>query len=82
LKGDFFTPPAVDAVVQTFVVPAMEGDPAKLQKGFASAVQNFTPGSVYVRLLTDDIPTLVTGERPEGSDFLERAATSIDKMGR
>jgi len=82
IKGDFFTPPAVDAIVQTFIVPTLEGDSTKIQKGFASAVQNFTPMSGYVRFLTDDIPTIITGERPEGSDFLERTAGQINRIGK
>jgi hypothetical protein len=79
IEGDFFTPPAIDAVMQGLVVPALNGDPDKLQKGLASSIQNFTPGSVYVRVLTDDLPTLITGERPEGSDFLERSAEGVRK---
>lgn len=80
LKGDFFTPPAVDAVTQAFVVPALEQDQQKLTKGLASAIQNFTPGSVYVRVLTDDLPTLITGERPEGSNFIERTISGTKEI--
>lgn len=82
IKGDFFTPPAIDAIVKGVVIPTMEGDPAKLKKGMASALQNFTPGSGYVRFLTDDLVTLITGRKPEGSDFLERSVEGARELGK
>ncbi len=82
IRGDFFTPPAVDAVTQALVVPALEGDESKLQRGLSSAIQNFTPGSVYVRVLTDDLPTLITGERPEGDTFVGRTTEAVRKLAK
>jgi hypothetical protein len=82
VRGDFFTPPAVDAVLQGTLIPALQGNGAKLSRGLSSAIQNFTPGSVYVRFLTDDLPTLVTGRRPEGSTFIERTANQVGKKLR
>lgn len=82
LTGDFFTPPAVDAIVQGIVAPAISGDEGKVQKGIASAIQNFTPGSVYVRFLTDDLPTLISGDRPEGGDFLERTLEGSRQLAK
>lgn len=80
IKGDFFTPPAIDAVIKGFVVPAMEGNEGKLTKGLTESIQNFTPGSVYVRFLTDDLVTLLKGQRPEGSNFLERSYSGAQEL--
>lgn len=85
VSGDFFTPPAVDALIKGVLEPAKKGDMAKLRSGVASAVQNFTPGSVYVRFLTDDLITLIKGARPEGSNFFDRTADGarqLNKLGK
>jgi len=82
LKGDFFTPPVVDAAIKGIVIPSMEQDGDKIIKGLDTAIQNFTPGSVYVRFLTDDLVTLMTGERPEGSTFIERSAEGARRLGK
>lgn len=73
MNGEIFTPPAVDAIVSGVITPALEGDSAKLGKGVASMTNSFVPGAGLVRFLTDDLVTLVTGERPEGKDFFERS---------
>lgn len=80
LSGDFFTPPVVDAILSGTLVPLMKGDDKKMQKGLSSTIQNFTPGSVYVRFLTDDLVTLLSGERPEGGDFLERSEEGLRRI--
>lgn len=80
IKGDFFTPPAIDAVMQGLIIPTIEGDTGKLQKGLANALQQWTPGSVYVRFLTDDLVTYLYGSRPEGSDFIERTQEGFNRL--
>lgn len=79
-KGDFFTPPAVDMVIKGVVQPMLSGDPGKLQKSFANSLQQWTPGSVYIRFLTDDLLTFATGRRPEGSDFIERTQEGLHQL--
>lgn len=78
LTGDFFTPPAVDTGLR--VLGALRSaDEEKVQRGLERAVDNsvymFAPGGLggWVRFVTDDMVTLLEGERPEGSGFLERA---------
>lgn len=80
LKGDFFTPPAVDLLNQGLIQPALKGDPAGLQKGAGTAIQQFMPGAVWVRFLTDDLVTYLSGRRPEGSDFIERTQSGLDEL--
>lgn len=81
-KGQFFTPPAVDAVVQALIVPAIQGSDTKTMNGLSSAIQNFTPGSGFVRFLTDDLPTLITGKRPQGENFIERTQSGIERLNK
>lgn len=80
LKGEIFTPPIVDAVVQSFLHPVIEGDAAKLEKGISSVAGNFTPFAGLFRLITDDLVTYATGERPEGSSFIERTAHGAERL--
>lgn len=80
LKGEIFTPPAADAFIQTLVNPAMEGDSAKFEKGLGSAVMNFTPGAGLFRFMFDDLPTYISGERPEGTNPLERTVEGARKV--
>lgn len=80
VTGDFFTPPAIDAIVQSTIVPIVKGDSASMQKGMIDALQKFTPGSVYVRFLTDDLVTYLKGQRPEGSDFIERTQAGLREL--
>lgn len=65
VTGDFFTPPAVDAIVKGVIVPAMDRDTEKLAGGMHRALEGFTPGYVLYRFLTEDLPTFVSGYRPE-----------------
>lgn len=78
ITGDFWTPPAIDAAMKGLVIPTMQGDTGKLAKGLDTTVNNFAPGSVWVRFLTDDLVTYSTGERPEGSTFTERTASGLE----
>lgn len=85
LTGKLFAPPAVDAVLRGIIEPIKSGDPAKAKAAMVSALQEFTPGSVYVRFLTDDLVTYITGHRPEGQGFIDRTkagAREINRMGR
>jgi len=79
-RGDFFTPPVIDTAARVFLDPANAKDSEdranKFRKAFSNGVYQFAPGGIggWVRLVTDDVATLITGERPEGSDFFERTA--------
>lgn len=75
-QGRFGKPPAVAAVAD---LPAavLDRDPEKIWKWFNQTINSFAPGAAIIRLLTDDLPTLTTGERPEGT-FLGKAAKAID----
>ncbi len=80
VSGDFFTPPVVDTALKAF--GGME-DTSKLQKAASNAVYSFAPYGLggWVRFITDDLTTLYTGERPEGSDFIERSEEGARKLG-
>lgn len=82
---DIFTPPPVKvgiSAVRSFRELDLD-DTERLEKGVlgavSEAVQGFLPNSWILRLITDDIPTYTTGDRPEGSTFLERAANYLDR---
>lgn len=82
--GKLFAPPAVDAILRGIVTPIKEGNAAKARGALIGTLQEFTPGSVYVRFITDDLVTYIKGERPEGSNFLERTesgAQTLNRMG-
>lgn len=79
-KGDFFTPPAIDLLLQTAVLPTLEQDPEKFKKGMSNALQSFAPGSVYIRFLTDDLVTYLYGHRPQGSNFIERTQEGAHRL--
>jgi hypothetical protein len=81
-NGEIFSPPAMDAIVNGIIKPAIEGDSAKISKGIASMANNFVPGAGAARFITDDVVTLVTGERPEGKDFFERTAEGARLIDR
>lgn len=80
VTGDFFTPPLIDAVVKSTVVPILTGNQAELKAGLVSSIQNYMPLSGYIRFLSDDLPTIITNERPEGSNFIERAEAGVKKV--
>jgi hypothetical protein len=68
----------MDAAVQSLLIPTLEGDTGKLVKGLNSTINNFAPGAGVTRFLTDDLVTFMTGERPEGSTFLERTGSGVE----
>lgn len=85
-KGEIFTPPALDAFLKTVVNPILDprtetaSDMADAAlKGAADASMTFGPGAGLFRLLFEDIPTYVTGEKPEGRNTLERVIESMKK---
>lgn len=71
-SGKLFAPPAVDLFLRSVVEPIKAGSPDKMKGALIAGLQEFAPGSVYVRFITDDLVTYLTGERPEGSNFVER----------
>jgi hypothetical protein len=75
LQGSFGKPPVVAAVTD-LPVAVLERDPEKAWKWFNSTVNAFAPGAGLVRFLTDDLPTFVEGERPQGT-FLGKAAKAV-----
>ncbi len=85
--GDFFTPPAIDTAMRTFLAPARSKDQEqaidKMRKALENGAYMFAPGGVggWIRFITDDLTTLVTGERPEGSTQLERSMEGARRMG-
>lgn len=84
--GEMFTPPVVDAAVQLFIDPARESDSQqmldKMKRSAENSLYTFAPGGLggWIRLVTDNGVTMVTGERPEGSTTLERAG--LNPFGR
>lgn len=72
-SGDIFTPPMVDTVMQGIVVPTIKGEGGQLIKGLDRAASAYVPGAGLIKFLTDDLPTYITGRRPEGSTQLERS---------
>ncbi len=79
LKGEIFTPPAIDAFMQTVVTPLLEGDAAKLERGAGTTVMNYTPTAGLFRFIFDDFVTYASGERPEGKDPLTRVISGVNK---
>jgi hypothetical protein len=82
LKGEIFTPPAIDAFIQTAVTPVLEGDAAQLERGAGSAVMNFVPGAGIMRLLFDDLVTYFSGDRPEGKSGAERVVEGMRQVSK
>jgi len=72
-RGDIFTPPAVDTVMQDIITPISKAEGLALTKGLDRAVFTYAPGAGFIKFLTEDIPTFITGERPEGGTQTERS---------
>jgi hypothetical protein len=73
VRGDIFTPPVVDTIMQDIIIPVSNAEGVKLGKGLDRTAFTYTPGAGLIKFLTDTIPTFVTGERPEGSTQTERS---------
>lgn len=79
---EFWTPPLVDNLYHSVILPSMERDPEKAAHGLANTVGTFVPGGIWVRFLTDDLPTYLTTHRPPGDDYLERARSGAKVLQR
>lgn len=79
-SGEIFTPPMVDAVMKSTIIPVSKGDVSGIERGADSMAFNFIPMAGALRFLTDDMVTYITGERPEGSTQTERTLSGINRM--
>jgi hypothetical protein len=79
LEGDFFTPPMIDVALRVLMATA-QADPMAAMRGVDAAVNQYMPGSVWLRFLTDDLLTLQSGERPEGTTFTERTIEGARRL--
>lgn len=77
ISGDIMKPPIIDVVTKG-AVDAVSLDPSRWWKSLNRTVQAFAPGSWMYRVLTDDVPTLRTGRRPEGT-FVGKGLPSVDR---
>lgn len=77
VTGELFTPPAIDVIMQDVIVPASKADGFKLMRGVDRAAFTYFPGAGMVRFLTDDLPTLITGEAREGSTQAEKSLGTL-----
>lgn len=80
VSGEIFTPPAIDAVMRGIINPIASGDIPRIEKGVENLATQYVPGAGFIKLITDDIPTYITGTRPEGSGIVERAEAGIEKL--
>lgn len=84
LEGKLFAPPALDLLLNGVLRPAVKGDTSKLRKTLTTGIQDFAPGAGYIRFLTQDLTTMMTGHKPEG-DFIEKTvqgARTLKKIGQ
>lgn len=65
IKGEIFTPPIVDMLMKTAVEPIIDGHSAKFERGAANMAKSFVPFAGLYRLLTTDLVTYATGNKPE-----------------
>jgi len=64
-RGDIFTPPAVDVVMKDIITPISKAEALEVSRGLGRATQVYFPGAGFYRFLTEDVPTFITGEKPE-----------------
>jgi hypothetical protein len=76
-RGEIFTPPAIDTIVKDIITPITKAEGLALAKGLDRATFVYGPGAGFVRFITEDLPTIITGERPEGSTQTERSLQSL-----
>lgn len=83
-SGGIFTPPAIDALFNGIIKPITEstrkGEIAPALKGADRLLFTYAPGAGFIKFLGDDLPTYITGERPEGTTGTERAAGTLNKL--
>lgn len=80
--GEIFSPPAIDLLMKQLIIPAFKGDSGGVMRGLDTALHNYAPGAGFVRFLTDDMVTYLTGHKPTGSTFTERTTEGIRKLTR
>jgi hypothetical protein len=71
ITGDIFQSPGVQ-IVSGLGKAAISADTEQLNKVVNTVTQSYGPGAGIVRFVSDDLATLLSGSRPEGT-FLERA---------
>lgn len=76
-RGDIFTPPAIDTIVKDIITPVSKAEGIAIAKGLDRTAFTYMPGAGFVRFITEDLPTVITGERPEGSTQTERSLQSL-----
>ena len=79
-SGKIFTPPMVDLAVNGIIRPVMNGEGNKLGRTMDQAFYDYGPLTGLTRFITQDVVTMVTGEKPEGKTFTERTGTGIKKI--
>jgi hypothetical protein len=77
VRGDIFTPPVVDTIMQDIIIPVSKAEGLAVAKGLDRAAFTYMPGAGFIKFITDDIPTFVTERRPEGSTQTERSLQSL-----
>lgn len=82
VKGEIFTPPAINAIMKGVVNPMLSGDGPSIEKGLSSVASQYMPGAGFIRFITDDIPTYITGTKPEGDTMIEKASDGIRKLSK
>ena len=87
MSGDFFTPPFVDTSLKIFSSlkqSEFEDKMEALKKAATNGLYMFAPGGLggWVRFVTDDISTLYTGHRPQGSNFIERSEEGWSRLNQ
>lgn len=65
LTGDVYSPAATDILITNTLVPALNGDKRAFGRGLDKATQAYFPGAGIIRMISETIPTLIAGEKPE-----------------
>lgn len=85
-KGDALVPPVYKIVMETLIHPIMSGEydkgKGKAYKGLANALASYGPNAGLVQFVTDQVPTLLSGHRPEGNNFIERTGEGARILGK
>lgn len=76
------SPAAVSIIQKTIVKPLYDKDSDELRHGLVDAMSKFTAGMWIPRVILEDLPTYLTGERPQGADSGEREQEGLRELGR
>lgn len=79
LRGDQFTPPAVDIITKT-VTPVVKGEGLKATKGLDAAAQIYVPGMGFLDNFFNTWVEAVTGIPNEGSTKSEKILQGIERV--